>query len=90
MAVFKKGGDFERADKVERTAPIRKAKESSQKNLKPGTADEVRKTSQKNLKPGTADEVQSLLTDLGYEPGPSGKGIGPSGRRAIERHQAER
>jgi hypothetical protein len=88
MAVFKKGGDFERADKVERTASIRKAKESSQKNLKPGTADEVRKTSQKNLKPGTADEVQSLLTDLGYEPGPSGKGIGPSGRRAIERHQA--
>jgi len=72
MATRKQVGESDQAQKVEKKAPTRKAKKSSRKNLRPGTA----------------AEVQSLLTDLGYDPGPSDGVIGPLGRKAMERYQA--
>lgn len=72
MATRKQVSESDQTQKVEKKAPTRKAKISSRKNLRPGTA----------------AEVQSLLTDLGYDPGPADGVIGPLGRRAIERYQA--
>jgi hypothetical protein len=74
MTVWKKGDDFERAQKVEKTAATRKSTKSRGKNRRPGST--------------AIKEAQALLVDLGYSPGPPDGIAGPSTQRAIERYQA--